>query len=133
MELREALESENLTPRQREVVDLIEAEYGREMIDYFTEYGTFPEGTPIENSHPYSVQTDPELATRPGDLIPRPMHRYGVHPGETRTALAGDPLAPNYSEESGFLILDENGAPIGQMGVSQVDDSAINMCVPGRR
>jgi len=133
MELREALESENLTPRQREIVDLIEAEYGREAIAEFRETGAFPEGTPIENSHPNSVQTDPELAMRPGDLIPRPMHRYGVHPGETRTPLNGEPLAPNYAGESGFLILDESGTPIGQSGVSQVDESALNMCVPWRR
>ncbi|WP_053082745.1 SpvB/TcaC N-terminal domain-containing protein [Bacillus cereus] len=128
MELREALESEKLTPRQREVVELIKDEYGTETIDYFREHGTFPEGTKIENSHPYSVQSDPELATRPGDLIPKSMHRYGVHPGETGTPLHGDPLTPDYSERSGFLIHDENGRLIGQMGVSEVEESA-RMCL----
>jgi RHS repeat-associated protein len=127
LELREALESETLTPRQREVVQLITDEYGVEAIEHFRETGAFPEGARIENSHPYSVQTEPELATRPGDLVPRQFHRYGVHPGDTNIPLEGDPLAPNYAEESGFLILDENGTPIGQMGVGQVNESALNM------
>ncbi len=132
MDLREALESETLTPRQREAVDLITEEYGPEAVEYFREHGTFPEGTAIENSHPYSVQSDPEIATRPGDLVPRRFHRYGVHPGDTRPPLHGEPLAPSYAEESGFLILGENGVPIGQMGTEYVDEAALNMCLPRR-
>jgi len=116
-ELREALESETLTPRQREVIDLIEAEYGKEAIAKFRETGVLPRG--IENSHPYSVQTSPELATRPGDLTPKAFHRYGVHGGDTTIPLEGEPLDPNYSEESGFIILDENGTPIGQGGFKE--------------
>jgi hypothetical protein len=130
MELREALESETITPRQREVIDLIEAEYGKEAIAKFRETGVLPRG--VENSHPYSVQTDPELATRPGDLVPKNFHRYGVHAGDTTIPLEGDPLAPNYVEKSGFLILNENGVPIGQAGASQVDESALNMCLSRR-
>jgi hypothetical protein len=72
------------------------------------------------------------LASRPGDLVPRQFHRYGVHPGDTNIPLHGDPLAPNYSEESGFVIVNENGRRIGQMGVSQVDESTVNACFPRR-
>src|SRR6185503_13358217 len=121
---------ETLTPRQREVVDLIEAEYGKEAIAQFRETGVLPRG--VENSHPYSIQSEPELATRPGDLVPRQFHRYGVHGGDTTVPLSGGPLAPSYAEESGFLILDEAGNAIGQAGVNQVDEAALNMCLPRR-
>ena len=126
MELREALESETLTPRQREIIDLLEAEYGREAIAEFRETGVLPRG--VENSHPYSVFAEPELASRPGDPVPKNFHRYGVHAGDTTIPLHGEPLAPDYVENSGYLILDEAGNPIGQMGGEELD-----MCVSPRR
>lgn len=121
IELREALRNEVLTPRQREMVELIRDEYGAEAIEYFIEHGKFPKGVSIENSHPYSVQSDPQISMEPGDLIPSNYHRYGVHGGDTSIPLNGDPLAPNYSEQSGYLIYDESGVPIGQMGEGQLE------------
>jgi RHS repeat-associated protein len=121
LELREALESETLTPRQREIIKLMEDEYGRDAIQHFRETGELPPG--VENSHPYSVAAEPELASRPGDLVPRPFHRYGVHPGDTSIPLHGDPLAPDYVENSGFEVLNENGEPIGsQVGEGYIDE-----------
>ena len=67
--MREALESETLTPRQREAVDLIEAEYGKEAIAKFREEGVLPRrresGSGVENSHPNGIQTEPERGTHP--------------------------------------------------------------------
>lgn len=125
-ELREALESETLTPRQREIIDLLEAEYGREAIERFRRTGVLPRG--VENSHPYSVSAEPELASRPGDLVPRRFHRSGVHAGDTRIPLHGEPLAQDYAKNSGYLILDETGNAIGQMGGEK-----LNMCITPRR
>jgi RHS repeat-associated protein len=113
-ELREALVNETLTPRQREIIQLIEDEYGKDAIAEFRAGGKLPQG--VENSHPYSIQTAPELGRQPGDLVPKSFHRFGVHPGDTNIPLNGDPLAPDYAENSGFLIYDEGGPTYDENG-----------------
>jgi hypothetical protein len=126
-DLAEGLENESLTPRQMESVQLIEDEYGREAIAEFRDTGTWPEGAEIENSHLPGIETEPELATHPGDLVPKEFHRFGVHGGDTNEPLGTEPLDPEYAERSGFQILDEDGQAIGQAGTSEVEESGFEL------
>jgi hypothetical protein len=126
-DLAEGLENESLTPRQMESVQLIEDEYGREAISEFRETGRWPEGVDIENSHMPSIDAEPELATHPGDLVPEDFHRYGVHGGDTNEPLEMDPLDPEYAENSGYQVLDEEGNAIGQTGTAEVEETGIEL------
>lgn len=121
-ELREAFRSGEMTPRQMEIYEMWLEEFGPQAIEDFIDTGRMPrERGGVENSHPYGVATHPELADRPGDSIPRQDHRTGVHGGDTRAPLNGDPRDPGWRENRGYTILDEDGRPIGQVGPEGYD------------
>jgi hypothetical protein len=112
-----------------EVLDLLIAEYGIDAVLEFIKTGRPPEDMEtwrVENSHPYSASTYPEFAREAGDLLTFLHHRIGVHGGDTRIPLHGDPRVMDWAAKHGFIILEVNEETgrlrrIGQAGTEEID------------